>query len=446
MSDKLKKIYAAFDPAPLRAGQKDLYIDLDAVRGDAGIVHHLQRKIELSSGPTCQVLTGHRGSGKSTELWRLQHHLQELNAIGERFFVVVVQADEHMDRNDVDFPEVLISIVRQLAADLESRLTITLKPGYFKDRWERLKKSLGTEISFDELDLSAGMAKLSTTIKNSPDARSEIRKLLDPDTNNWLTAANDVIGKAKQELQSKGFQDLVIVVDDLDKMITRSHDSAECTTTEYLFVHRAAQLTAFQCHVVYTMPLELAYSHHEQSIKDQYGGAVPVVPMTKIATPPPSSRAYKQGIDCFRDIIRARLDEVGATHDELFASKRVETDLIKLSGGQPTELMTLIREAIISQDLPIKSSALRRCREEALRGYRRQLRPDHWPILEEARHTGEVTRTQTNERAFRELIESRALLLYRNDKEWYALHPVVEDIEPPTRAAAATDQPTEDSR
>lgn len=442
MTNKLKKIYAAFDPAPLTAGQTNLYIDLNAVRGDAGIVRHLQRKIELSNSPTCQVLTGHRGSGKSTELWRLQHDLQEANADRKRYFVVVVQADEHMDRNDVDFPEVLIAIIRQLAADLKTRLKITLKPGYFKDRWDRLKKLLGSEISFDGLDLSAGMAELSTIIKNSPDARLEIRKLLDPDTNNWLTAANDVIGKAKQELQAKGYHDFVVIVDDLDKMVTRSHDSAECTTTEYLFVHRAAQLTAFQCHVVYTMPLELAYSHHEQTIEDRYGGAVPVVPMTKIATPPPKSKAYKQGIDRFRDIIKARLDAVGATHDELFDSKGVETDLIKLSGGQPTELMTLIRESIISHDLPIKSIALRRCHEESLRGYRRQLRPDHWPILEEARRTGQVTRTQKNERGFRELIESRALLLYRNDEEWYALHPVVADIEPPKLVAPVADQST----
>ena len=443
MSPKLKSIYAAFNPAPLKPGDQGLYVNLDKVRGDTGIVRHLDRKIRLADQPTCQVLTGHRGSGKSTELWRLQHVLQEPDAEGNRYFVVMVQADDHMDRNDVDFPEVLIAIIRQLADDLRERLGIELKPGYFADRWERVKKVLGTEVSFDKLDLAAGMAKLSATIKNSPDARLEVRKLLDPDTDNWLTAANDVIGKAKQELQAKDYKDLVIIVDDLDKMITRTHKSAGCTTTEYLFVHRAAQLTAFECHVVYTLPLELAYSHHEQTIEDRYGGAVPVIPMTKIATPPPNSRAHKAGMDCFRDIIKARLDGVGATHGELFEKKSVETELIKLSGGQPTELMTLVREAIITDDLPIKSRALRRCREDTLRTYRRQLRPEHWPILKEVRSTGQVTRSTKNEQPLRELLESRALLLYRNDEEWYALHPAVEAIEPP-KPATQTEQPDED--
>ena len=430
MGPKLKKIYAAFDPAPLKSGQQDLYVNLDKVRGDTGIVRQLDRKIRLAQRPTCQVLTGHRGSGKSTELWQLQHGLQEPDDEGHRYFVVLVRADDHMDRNDVDFPEVLIAIIRQLAEDVRQRLGIELKPGLFKERWQLLKKLLG-DVSFDGRELDAGMATLSATIKNSPDARSEVRKLLDPDTNNWLTAANDVIGKAKLELQAKGFQDLVIIVDDLDKMVTRSHESADCTTTEYLFVHRAAQLTAFGCHVVYTLPLELAYSHHGQTIADRYGGAVPVVPMTKIATPPPDSRAHKAGMDCFREIIHARLNEVGATSDELFEKKSVETELIRLSGGQPTELMTLVREAIIAGDLPIQSAALRRCREDTLRTYRRQLRPEHWPILEEARASGQVTRTKQNEFPLRELLESRALLLYRNDEEWYGLHPAVADIAPP---------------
>jgi hypothetical protein len=170
MSSKLKEIYAAFDLAPLTSGQQDLYVNLDDVRGDSGIVRHLGRKIRLADQPTCQVLTGHRGSGKSTELWQLQHDLQELDEEGNHYFVVLIQADDHMDRNDVDFPEVLIAIIRQLAEDVRERLGIELKPGLFKDRWERIKKLALSEISFDKLDLAAGMAKLSATIKNSPDA------------------------------------------------------------------------------------------------------------------------------------------------------------------------------------------------------------------------------------------------------------------------------------
>ncbi len=431
MSDLLKNIYAAFNPTPLHKGQQDLYVDLDSVRGDSSVVNQMKQKVLLSDGPSCQVLTGHRGSGKSTELWQLRYALENHAHANERIFVVQVQADEELDRNDVDFPEVLVAIIRQLAKQLKERANIALKPGYFKDRWQRLKELALTEVEFEKMDLEVGMAKISSTIRNSPDARKKVRAALEPDTDNWLTAANDIIGTAVLELQKQHFRGLVIIVDDLDKMITRPHEDAGCSTTEYLFVHRSAQLTAFKCHLVYTVPIELAYSHHESTIRRLYGGDFPVVPMTKIETPPPASKTYPKGIAKFREMITARLTSVGATEDDLFESAKVRDDLIKLTGGQPTELMTLIREAIVTTGIPIGSKGIKRTSQEVMRSYRRQLRADHWPVLEEARKTGQVVRTETNEKPFRELLESRALLLYRNDEEWYGLNPAIETLTPP---------------
>lgn len=443
MSDELlQKIYSAFSPAPLEPGQQDLYVDLDPVRGGQGIVQRLARTIRLSGGqPTCQVLTGHRGSGKSTELWQLRHELQEPSDDGKRYFVVQVQADDDLDRNDVDFPDVLIAIIRQLAAQLIDRANISLQPTYFKDRFAQLTRLLKTEISLDTVEFAVGIAKLSATIKNSPDMRDKVRALLEPDLNNWLVAANSVIGDAIHALIKQEYLGLVIIVDDLDKIITRPHPGSGGSTSEYLFVNRSAQLTDLQCHVIYTMPLELAYSHHEQTIKRLYGGHVPVIPMTKIATPPPKERTYPEGMKRFRQVIDKRLESAGATVSDAFVSNRVRDDLIKLSGGQPTELISLVREALVTEGLPIGTAALKRCREEILRSYRRQLRLDHWPILEEVRRTGQITRSKENEAAFRELIEGRAVLLYMNGDEWYGLNPAIEDLSPPVVLPPVVPQP-----
>jgi energy-coupling factor transporter ATP-binding protein EcfA2 len=436
MSDSLKRIYNAFDPAPLHKGQQDLYIDLDDVRGHSGIVSHLKTKILLANGPSCQVLTGHRGSGKSTELWQLRQALENAASGADRMFVVQVQADDELDRNDIDFPDILIAIIRQIASQLRERVEIRLKPGYFKDRWKRLKDLAFSEVSLDSLELEVGMAKITSTIRSSPESRRKVREALEPDTDNWLTAANDIIGQAVQELNGKGFRGLVVIVDDLDKMITRLNKDAGCLTTEHLFIHRSAQLTAFKCHVIYTLPIELAYSDHGANIRRLYGGHLPVVPMTKIETPPPNGKPYAAGIKKFREMISARLNSVGATDEDLFHSDKVRDDLIKLTGGQPTELMGSIREALVTDGLPITTQGLRRCRSELMRGYRRQLRADHWPLIEEARRTGQIVRTEGNEKAFRELLDSSALLLYRNDEEWYGVNPAIDGLEPPAPSPA----------
>jgi hypothetical protein len=423
-------VYRVFSPAPLTPDQQSLYVSLDSARGDSGVVHSLARRIRLSEKSVSQVLAGHKGSGKSTELMQLQLELQRPDA-EDRYFVVLVKADEDIDRNDVDFPEVLIALVRQMAKQLREREGIKLKPGYFKDRWERIKKLLGSEVSFDEVTLEAGMLSIASTIKNSPDAREDIRKLLEPDTTNWLDAANDVIGDAIAKLIPKGYKGLVVLVDDLDKMVIRPKDDAGCSTTEYLFIHRAAQLTAFQCHTVYTLPLSLAYSHHEQAIASSFGNHVPVVPMVKLSTPPPDAKPHKAGVDKMRDMIRRRCQNANINPKDLFKAPRVETDLIKLSGGQPRQLMEYVQEAIVSSGLPIDAKAIARVRKEGERGYARMLRREHWPILEEIRKTGSYTRTEATEDVFRELIDSRAILQYVNDQEWYGLNPMVADLEPP---------------
>ena len=361
MDSLIRRIYQQFATRALTADEQSLYVDLDPARGDVNVAQRLERSIRLAGEPTCQVLAGHDGTGKSTELFRLQRRLQTPDEYGKRWFTVFCQADRDVNRNDVDFPEVLIAVVRQVAEQLSEREQITLTPGYFADRIRRLKDLLGREVDFDKFDLTTGMMKLSGVIRNSPDARADVRKLLEPDTGNLIDAANDVIGEATLRLSERGWGGLAIIIDDLDKMVLRSHESAKCTTLEYLFVHRAAQLRAFRCHVVYTMPLELPYSSAEQTIENLYG-KVEVVPMTKLATRPPAIDVYEPGVELFRQVIRRRLAAAAADESDLFGGDDALRDrLIRLTGGQPTELMTLVREAIVGgDDLPVRPAALDR--------------------------------------------------------------------------------------
>ena len=437
-----RAVYQAFDPRPLGPSDRDLYVPLDDVRGSGGLVREMMERICLASRPTCQILAGHRGSGKSTELRRLQARLDGTDSGGcdQPFFVVCVEGREDLDLNDVDFPEVLVAVVRQLARQVKARFDISLKPGYWRDRWERLAKLLGTEVSFEGLELDAGMFKIATVLKNSPDARLGIRKAMEPDTGNLLQATNDVIGEAKLRLRQEGCQDLVILVDDLDKMILRPHHEMGCSTAEHLFINRGAQLSGFDCHMVYTMPIELAYSTREQTIASHYGygGHPPVIPMVKVATPPPNSRRYAKGVKAFDRLIAARLMRAGARREEVFDSPRTIGRLIDLSGGQPDVLMVLTREAMVGADLPVTRKAVERAAQEGRRAFARQLQKEHWPLIEEVRRTGACVRTQANDAAFRELLASRAVLQYRNAEEWYGVNPLIEGLKPP-----ADEGPTE---
>jgi len=79
--DYLTEIYSSFEPfqSPQKDAQKDVYVDCKGVRGDWDVFRELGRKITRSKQPTCQLYSGHRGVGKSTELLRLKEYLQDLH-------------------------------------------------------------------------------------------------------------------------------------------------------------------------------------------------------------------------------------------------------------------------------------------------------------------------------------------------------------------------------
>ncbi|MBN2313748.1 MAG: hypothetical protein JXM79_07440 [Sedimentisphaerales bacterium] len=420
MPDELKRIYQIFNPAPLTAKQTDLYVDLDPVRGSSGLVDRLAQNIRLAEAPTCQLLAGHHGSGKSTELRRLQ---QKLQSNTEKFFAVLCDMNEDMDPNDVDFPDILIGIIRQTAVQLREKLSIKLKPGYFKQRWEEVKSVLRRDIDLTALELDAGLAKFSAVIKDSPDTRVEIRKLLEPHTTNWIEAANDVISEAELKLSKKGYAGLAIIVDGLDRVSPRTHESGRCTLAEYLFENRFTQLTAFRCHLVYTMPISVAYSCRERNIAHLYGYvAPPVIPMVMVCDK--EGHRYEEGFEKFKELIKKRYQKASIKTD-IFENVEVEDKIIEYSGGQPREVMTLIRECLVHGGLPIKATHVEQVTRKIRHAYDRQLREEHWKLVKQVQKDHRLKRNEDNDHLYMELLDSRAILQYENGGEWYEINPLL---------------------
>ena len=64
---------------------QSLYIPFDELRGNNNTVNRLASTIRTSNEFTTQILCGHKGSGKSTELMKLK---QELESSDPKFFIV----------------------------------------------------------------------------------------------------------------------------------------------------------------------------------------------------------------------------------------------------------------------------------------------------------------------------------------------------------------------
>jgi hypothetical protein len=84
---KLKDAYNSVKLDPLESGDPR-YVDCSPARGGEDVVKFLSLRIENSNRPISQLISGHRGCGKSTELKRLVKDLEN-----EGYLVVYFAAD-----------------------------------------------------------------------------------------------------------------------------------------------------------------------------------------------------------------------------------------------------------------------------------------------------------------------------------------------------------------
>jgi len=433
-----QKVHQAFTPSPLQPAQIEaLYVNMDDVRGHGQPVFRLAKRIEsaVAGERTCQLLAGHRGSGKSTELARLRRILED----EQQCFVVSFSADEGLDRNDVDVPDLLLAIARVICEQVNDRLNAPLAAKPLEKYFAGIKTLLKAQFHLTSAKIKASFVELSADIKLSHVYRQAVRSQVAPAMRELLAALNDLIGEAALAVNRHDGTKLVLMVDDLDKLSALSTAAGGATQPERLFVDGAQELTSLDCHVIYTIPVELAYSHHQGALSARYGGHLPVLPMVRVQ---PRQRGAsldseaERGREFLREVARRRLRQVQVAEDEVFEPGILDR-LIAFSGGQPDELMNLVRHAAVIPGLPISEAGARHAEVNSRRTNFRMLMAEHTPLLEEVRDRGTLTRTAANERYWRELLSSRAVLLYANDEDWYGLNPALEGVTFPRPPAPA---------
>lgn len=423
MATDWTKLYQVFDTGPLEANQlQDLYVDLEAVRGEnepGSVAGYLEGSIRNSGRHTCQLVSGHQGSGKSTELRRLQGTLE---AGDNRYFCVVCDIENELPLDDMDFPDLLLAIVRQTADALRDRLKIDLKPGYFADRARELKELFGSKVELKEARLDTLLGVMVATLRGSPESRVHIRKALDPKVESLLSAANEVFDQARERIKGHGFGDLVVIVDGSDKLKLSYGPGAGTYPGERLFVHRADQIRGFACHMVYAVPMALAYSPLLSDLESLYGQQTPIIPVTKLHDR--QGKRVDAAFDCFREILSKRVVFAGSTMAEVFPDRVVTDELIRLSGGQPRVLCSLARDCLRVRR-PVERSVVDAVASREMRAMRAPLELAHWRVLAAFMGGKQPLRTADTREVYRDLIVLRALLHYRNKEEWLGVNPLV---------------------
>ncbi|NER19749.1 MAG: AAA family ATPase [Symploca sp. SIO1B1] len=431
MKPDLQQFFLACDPSRVlkqeNAEDQKYYINFSEVRG-AEIIKKLGRSICWKSEDyTCQLFTGHIGCGKSTELSRLKTKLEQ-----EGFQVVYFESSQDLDKGDLDISDILLAIARRVSENLEA---IKIKPqgGYFTQILQECVDVLNTPIDVKGVELSLGIGKITTKTKESPQLRSQLRQYLEPKTENLLKAINEeLLEPAKKELQRRGQKGLVVIIDNLDRVNDLPHVSGK-SLPEYLFVSRGEQLNSLHCHVVYTIPLILAFSNEREALKNRLGGGtdpmvLPMVPVSKR-----DGSDSEAGLQLLRQMVLARAfpDQLSEERlnlvTEVFDSPATLDRLCRVSGGHVRNLLSLLSSCLLELDtLPIDQNSL----EIVIRKHANELAlaitPDEWELLEKVAETKSVT----GETQYQILLHSLFVFQYHNEQGdlWFDINPVLAEI------------------
>jgi len=423
--DVLRALYGQFDPArPLEVEETDLYVNWqeDKLLAPDDIKKLLARGIARSEIPVCRMFTGHRGVGKTTELKRVKHML-ETGEAGRPMFVSLLEVEKWLDLQDVQAPDIIFHMVRQIVDDLNDA-GFELGRAKFEQFFGEIKDLLNSEVEFQSIKVPAGVAEFGLVLKDVPRARPTLRKLIEGHLPTIFDLINKVVlTKARGWLRESGLaEDILVIVDQLDRIPQKVINEQGLTNQRNIYLDRAAVLRSLDCHVLYTVPIELAYSDAHLRLKAAYGGETLLLPLIPVS--------QRNGEDCLEGlralcrIVHRRIAKTGATQQQVFEGDVLER-FCRVSGGYICNVFILLRSALERCDkLPIT-------REVADRTIRRQaidlslsLQPRHREALRAVHHSKEAF--NDDPQLWNLLLRNLTALPYEDEAGvWYDWNPLI---------------------
>ncbi len=431
--DILTEMYSSFEP--FLPPPEGAYVDCREVRGGWDVIKELGKRIERSKDPTCQLYTGHRGVGKSTELLRLKKYLE-----GKGYFVVYFAVDSgDIEPQDTEYADILLACTRHLIEGI--RLSAAENPllNWMQERWKSLKELALTEVKFEDLKLEQQIAqfgKITANLRAVPDIRRKVRQELNLNTVSLIDAMNEFIVEAQKSL-SADYNGLVLMADSLDRIVEQTRETGNGkTATNYdeIFLTRSELLKGLKCHAIYTLPISMVYSHRFSQLEDNYSRP-DVLPMIMVRDR--NNQANHKEIETLRELVRKRMEAIDAELAQNLTTRVFDCPdtfdrLCCMSGGHVRILMQLMQGAIDQIDaLPITSEAMQIAIEEGRDVYRRSVYDREWKLLAQVARTKEISIDADHLHFLldRYVLEYRYYDEKKRLKRWYDVHPLMEEIE-----------------
>jgi hypothetical protein len=436
----LKEVYRRLADQPLEPDSQ-YYEPVYARPEGEDPVARLRTGIEFAEVESVQLFSGFRGSGKTTELFRLRRDLKKRG-----FLVLYANALDYLSPSEeVDIVPVLLSVAGAFGEELHKTTGLqTIEEGF----WKRFTNYLTrTSIEVSEVtasiegstpakevlgELKAGV-DLKLALKTAPSFRQKLQTFLASRLYELKAEVNRFIEEGVKELRTQRGQPnlpVVFLFDQFEQIRGGlSNEQAVIQSVERLFRNHMDQLKLPLVHVIYTVPPWLRFV---------LPGALRIktLPCVRLWKNDPIRSKYESGCRLFRDAILRRFG--AEDHARIFGTGRQAEDLterlVEMSGGHFRDLLLLFRECIaLIRDwrpvLPTTQEVVERAIVETRNQFRAVADEDARWLEEIARRRDKAladSKPETIARLSR-FLDTHLVLYLTNGEDWYDVHPLIRD-------------------
>ena len=413
--------YADFTDLRQGVSVAQLAKDLTAVRGAEQCLH--------------ACLSGHRGSGKSTELLRLKQWADERG-----FFTVRTEVDEALGMIALESADLFLLAARAVEEAMEAAghpiPSEKLRPiaQWFAEVVQEDEQKTHSELNVEAgIQLGGGVpslgklfAKFTAGLKASSDHAVKTRQKIRNYPDRLADFTKDLLRSANEILQEQGRpRGLLLLFDNLDRY--------EPDVIVKALYRGRSLVERLACHAIFTIPIALEYEPPPDAVQDCYGFPV-IMPMLGLRHKSDQwARTVgesKYDADAIADV-RAALEQ-RIVIAALFENGDDADLLIKMSGGCIRDLMHMITLAFRHTTDPARLTilAVQKAIRQMRASYLRQLNMDDYARLAYiARHKQmrpEADALVASQQK-RHLLFHRYALEYLDEKDepWQDVHPLV---------------------